>query len=84
MLRLEHVLNSDYLLALYLPMVVATGGNTGGQAATMVIRAMSLGELEAGSTVKVIIKELSLGLLLGVFLGGCIALVTFFILLKKN
>ncbi len=80
MLRFEHVLNSVYLLALYLPMVVAAGGNTGGQAATMVIRAMSLGELEAGSTVKVIIKELSLGLLLGVFLGGCIALVTFFIL----
>ncbi|MFK7912051.1 MAG: magnesium transporter [Akkermansiaceae bacterium] len=80
MLRYEHVLSSVYLLALYLPMVVAAGGNTGGQAATMVIRAMSLGELEAGSTTKVIIKELSLGALLGLILGGCIALVTLFIL----
>lgn len=84
MLHFEHVLNSVYLLALYLPMVVAAGGNTGGQAATMVIRAMSLGELEAGSTTKVIIKELSLGVLLGCVLGGCIALITLFILPAFN
>lgn len=80
MLRFEHMLSSIYLLALYLPMVVAAGGNTGGQAATMVIRAMSLGELEAGSTVKVITKELSLGILLGSVLGCCIALATIVIL----
>ena len=84
MLRFEHVLNSVYLLALYLPMVVAAGGNTGGQAATMVIRAMSLGELEADSTMKVITKELLLGLLLGIVLGGCIAAVTLFILPAFN
>lgn len=80
MLRFEHVLSSVYLLALYLPMIVAAGGNTGGQAATMIIRAMSLGELEAGSTAKVIAKELALGVLLGVLLGGCVALGTLFIL----
>ena len=74
MLRFEHMLSSIYLLALYLPMVVAAGGNTGGQAATMVIRAMSLGELEAGSTTKVITKELFLGIFLGATLGCCIAL----------
>jgi len=80
MLRFEHMLSSIYLLALYLPMVVAAGGNTGGQAATMVIRAMSLGELEAGSTAKVITKELFLGIFLGATLGCCIALITLFIL----
>ena len=84
MLRFEHILSSIYLLALYLPMVVAAGGNTGGQAAAMVIRAMSLGELEAGSTTSVIVKELLLGLLLGCVLGGCIALVTLFILPAFN
>ena len=80
MLRFEHMLSSIYLLALYLPMVVAAGGNTGGQAATMVIRAMSLGELEAGSTTKVITKELFLGIFLGATLGCCIALITLFVL----
>ncbi|MBT8035971.1 MAG: magnesium transporter [Verrucomicrobiae bacterium] len=80
MLRFEHVLSSIFLLALYLPMVVAAGGNTGGQAAAMVIRAMSLGELESGSTWKVFLKELALGALLGIVLGICIALITTFIL----
>jgi magnesium transporter len=80
MLHFEHVLSSIFLLALYLPMVVAAGGNTGGQAAAMVIRAMSLGELESGSTSKVFIKELSLGAMLGIVLGACIALITMFIL----
>ena len=84
MLRFEELLSGIFLLALYLPMVVAAGGNTGGQAATMVIRAMSLGELEAGSTIKVITKELFLGIFLGVTLGGCIALVTLFILPAFN
>lgn len=84
MLRFEHILSSIFLLALYLPMVVAAGGNTGGQAATMVIRAMSLGELEAGSTTKVILKELCLGLMLGLVLGLAIATITLLILPAFN
>ncbi|BDS08787.1 magnesium transporter MgtE [Oceaniferula spumae] len=80
MLRFENVLSSIYLLALYLPMVVAAGGNTGGQAAAMVIRAMSLGELEAGTTKKVLLKEVFLGGMLGSVMGLCIALITMFIL----
>ncbi len=80
MLHFEHILSQVFLLALYLPMVVAAGGNTGGQAATMVIRAMSLGELEKGSTIKVIAKELALGLTLGLTIGLCIAALTLFVL----
>lgn len=80
MLRFEHVLNSIFLLALYLPMVVAAGGNTGGQAAAMVIRAMSIGELENGTTLKVTTKELTLGALLGLSLGICIACITIIVL----
>ncbi|MGJ8676857.1 MAG: magnesium transporter [Akkermansiaceae bacterium] len=76
MYRFEGVLSGIFLLALYLPMVVSAGGNTGGQAAAMVIRAMSLGELEAGSVLKVIAKELSLGAILGSILGVCIACIS--------
>lgn len=76
MLKFEHVLDELFILALFLPMVVAAGGNTGGQASTMVIRAMALGELDQGSTVKVAWKELRLGLLLGTLLGACIAVTT--------
>ena len=43
-LNYERLLENVFILAVYMPMIVATGGNTGAQAATMVIRAMSLGE----------------------------------------
>lgn len=65
LLSFESVLGSTFLLALYMPMIVAAGGNTGGQAATMVIRALSLGELKPGSLVAVMTKELSVGILVG-------------------
>lgn len=65
MLEFEDVLTSVFLLSLFLPMVVASGGNSGGQAATMVIRAMSLGELRAGNVLRVALKELRIGAALG-------------------
>ena len=73
MLRFEDVLGSVFLLSLFLPMVIAAGGNTGGQAATMVIRAMALGELEEGNIARVAWKELRLGACLGLLLAVCIA-----------
>lgn len=80
MLRFEGVLNGAFLLSLFLPMVVAAGGNTGGQASTMVIRAMALGELHPEDTRRVAWKELRLGALLGGLLGIIIGLVAIFIL----
>ena len=70
----EEVLTKYYILALYLPMVVAAGGNTGAQSATMVIRAMSLGELDTREFWRVIWKEGRIGFLLGTLLGICVAL----------
>lgn len=69
MLRFESVLSGIYLLSLFLPMVIAAGGNTGGQAATMVIRAMALGELAPADSLKVAWKEFRLGLILGSLLA---------------
>jgi magnesium transporter len=63
-------ISSLFALTIYMPMIVAAGGNTGGQAATMVVRAMSLGELDAGSALRVAWKELRIGLIM----GGVVAL----------
>lgn len=70
----EAVLTRNFILALYLPMVVAAGGNTGAQSATMVIRAMSLGELDTREFWRVVWKESRIGFLLGGLLGLCVAL----------
>ena len=77
MLQYHDILSNVYILALYLPMVVAAGGNTGGQAATMVIRAMALGELEKGTSKRVAWKETRLGAILGALLGAFIGGITF-------
>lgn len=69
----QNVLGSVFVLAIYLPMVVAAGGNTGGQAATMVIRAMSLGELDPAAFLRVAWKEIRIGMLVGAVLGICMA-----------
>lgn len=68
-----------FALTIYLPMIVAAGGNTGGQAATMVVRAMSLGELDAGAILRVAWKELRVGLIMGGIVAGAMVLQIFFL-----
>lgn len=70
----EGVLNSAFILAIYMPMVVAAGGNTGAQAATTVIRAMALGEFGPEQFMRAVWKEMRIGFGLGSILGFCIAL----------
>jgi magnesium transporter len=73
MFRFSEVLESAFILSLFLPMVVAAGGNSGGQAATMVVRAMALGEIRSGAALRIAWKEARTGLLLGLTLGLAIA-----------
>jgi magnesium transporter len=73
MYRFNDVLREAYALSLFLPMVVAAGGNSGGQAATMVIRAMALGEVNTGTALRIAWKELRTGMLLGFCLAACMA-----------
>ncbi len=73
MYRFSEVLEKAFVLALFLPMVVAAGGNSGGQAATMVIRAMALGEISTGNAMRIAWKEARTGVLLGLTLGVTMA-----------
>jgi magnesium transporter len=80
MFRFSEVLNQAFVLSLFLPMVVAAGGNSGGQAATMVIRAMSLGEVSTGMAMRIAWKEMQTGLLLGATLGVAMGAFIYFLL----
>ena len=73
MFRFSETLEKAFVLSLFLPMVVAAGGNSGGQAATMVIRAMALGEIDTGNALRIAWKEARTGLFLGLSLGIAIA-----------
>jgi magnesium transporter len=57
------------ILAMFLPLIISSGGNSGSQATTLVIRAMALDELRLRDWFRVVRKELLSGLSLGVILG---------------
>ena len=58
------------VLALFVPLIISSGGNSGSQATTLVIRAMALGELKLADWWRVIRRELAAGLALGTLLGA--------------
>ena len=66
----EHEIARAVVLALFLPLVISSGGNSGGQATTLVIRAMALGELRLGDWWRVVRREVLAGLGLGAILGA--------------
>src|SRR5438477_1130964 len=58
------------ILAMFLPLIISSGGNSGSQATTLVIRAMALGELGLRDWWQVVRKELLSGVSLGLVLGS--------------
>lgn len=56
-------------LVLFVPMIMGTGGNSGGQSSVTVIRSLSLGEVEFKDTLRVMYKELMVGLMAGLAVG---------------
>lgn len=57
------------LLSLFVPLIISSGGNSGSQASTLVIRAMSLGEVRSSDWKRVFVNELATGLSMGLVLG---------------
>ncbi len=57
------------VLALFVPLIISSGGNTGSQASTLIIRALALGEVTIKEWWRIIKKELLIGLVLGIILG---------------
>jgi len=65
----EEEIAKAVILALFVPLIIFSGGNSGSQASTLVIRAMALGEVKLRDWWRVIRRELAAGLVLGTFLG---------------
>ena len=65
----EDQLATAIVLALFVPLIISSGGNAGSQATTLIIRAMALGEVTLRDWWSVLGREAAVGLTLGVFLG---------------
>ena len=66
----EATLEQVTALAMFVPMLIGTGGNVGAQSATAIVRAVAVGEVRVRDLPAVIWKEARVGLLLGVMLSG--------------
>jgi magnesium transporter len=65
----EEEISKAVVLALFVPLIISSGGNSGSQASTLVIRAMALGELRLSDWWRVAGREILSGLALGAILG---------------
>jgi magnesium transporter len=66
----EAEISKAVVLALFVPLIISSGGNSGSQASTLVIRALALGEVTLRDWWKVMRREIGAGLALGAILGS--------------
>ena len=69
LLKYENAFSVIPLLVTFIPMLMDTGGNSGSQASTMIIRGMAVGEVEPADILKVMWKEIRVGMLCGLSLA---------------
>ena len=65
----EHEIARAVVLALFVPLIISSGGNSGSQASTLVVRAMALGQLRLRDWWRVVRREFAAGLALGTTLA---------------
>src|SRR5436853_1465429 len=66
----EHEIQRAVVLALFVPLIISSGGNSGSQASTLVIRALAIGEVRLRDWWRVVYREVFTGLALGSILGA--------------
>ncbi len=66
----EHEIAKAVVLALFIPLIISSGGNSGSQATTLIIRAMALGEVRLKDWWRVLFRETVTGLTMGLVLAS--------------
>ncbi len=69
MLKFEELLSSVVILSAFIPMLMDTGGNSGNQSSTLIIRGLATGELSIRDWYKVLWKEFRISIIVGIFLS---------------
>ena len=74
----EHMLESILALAAFIPVIIGMGGNIGTQSSTIIVRGMATGRIELGNEINILLKELRVGLILGVLYGILLGVFAYF------
>ena len=70
MARYEDAIQQAVVLSLFIPLIISSGGNSGSQASTLIIRSLALREIRLRDWWRVMLRELSAGVVLGALLGA--------------
>ena len=65
----EQTLSQALFLTAFIPLIISSGGNSGSQSASLITRALAVGDVEMGDALRVLWRELGQGLVLGLCLG---------------
>ncbi len=65
----DNVLQSTIALAAFIPVIMGMGGNIGTQSSTMIVRGLATGRVSIENSVKILFKEIRVGLILGILYG---------------
>ncbi len=68
--KFEDAMSAVIALVIYMPMLMGTGGNSGSQSSTLIIRGMATGDIELRDFVKVMWKEIRVGVIVGLCLSA--------------
>ena len=82
--KFEYMLESIIALAAFIPVIIGMGGNIGTQSSTIIVRGMATGRIELGNEVKIVLKELRVGLILGGLYGLMLGLFAKFTFLESD
>lgn len=75
----EDTLSEQIALAFFVPLLIGTGGNTGSQTVTTLVRALAVGEVQFKDMFRVFRRELATGLFLGIAMGSAAIIRAFFL-----
>ena len=68
----EHLFMTAAVLTLFIPTIIGTGGNSGTQSSTLIIRGLATGELKFRDLGRVLAKEILVGICIGILMAGLI------------
>ena len=80
----ERMLENIIVLASFIPIIIGMGGNVGTQSSTIIVRGMATGRITIGNEITIILKELKVGLILGVLYGAMLGLFAGFQFMNIN
>jgi len=73
------MLETIIALTAFIPIIIGMGGNIGTQSSTIIVRGLATGRVDIGSDLKLILKEVSVGIILGILYGILLGFLTLFV-----